>query len=100
MALKTNFEATNVVSSPFVDEIANPGRGMAGQLQHNADLIQGMHDDRLGVTPTPTAQISKADRAAKLKGTADERAQNQVNLDEARHGNRADNKNRDKAEGL
>lgn len=25
MALKSNFEATNVISSPFVDEIANPG---------------------------------------------------------------------------
>lgn len=25
MALKTNFEATNDIASPFVDEVANPG---------------------------------------------------------------------------
>ncbi len=30
MSMKTNFEDANFISSPFVDEIANPGTGSAG----------------------------------------------------------------------
>ncbi len=30
MALKNDFEATSDISSPFVDEVANPGTGSAG----------------------------------------------------------------------
>ncbi len=38
MALKSNFEDSNVISSPFVDEVANPGRaGVPGQTNEEVE---------------------------------------------------------------
>lgn len=36
MALKTNFEDSNVISSPFVDEVANPGNRSLTQAERRA----------------------------------------------------------------
>ena len=36
MALKTDFEATSDIASPFVDEVANPGITLA----HAKDLVR------------------------------------------------------------
>ena len=99
MALKTNFEDADFIASPFVDEIANPGDGILAQTMKQVGKNVTIQNTLLGNTPAPSAQISEADRAAKIAGTADERAQNEVNLAEARYGNKAGNKNRDKAEG-
>ena len=42
MALKTNFEDASFISSPFVDEVANPGdqRTIARQVRDNEALAQ------------------------------------------------------------
>ncbi len=42
MALKSNFEATSDISSPFVDEIVNPGdqRSIARQVRDSEAISQ------------------------------------------------------------
>jgi hypothetical protein len=40
MALKTNFEATSDVASPFVDEIANPGDLNAQGLAQDREKLR------------------------------------------------------------
>ncbi len=95
MALKSNFEDSNVISSPFVDEVANPGQGgVLGQIQRNVDTRAGLLDHS---KPAPSSKISKADRDAKTT-PAQKVAQARVNLADARHGD-PKNKNRTKAEG-
>lgn len=40
MALKTNFEATSDVASPFIDEVANPGNLNAQGLAHDREKLR------------------------------------------------------------
>ncbi len=48
MALKTNFEATSDIASPFVDEIANPGgTGSAGLDNARAAIDREMNAQRI-----------------------------------------------------
>lgn len=99
MALKSNFEDANFISSPFVDEIANPSHGgVLGQIERNVKTRAKIQRSLLG-PEKPTAKISKADREAAIKGTPDATAQATVDLAELKFGDKAGNKNRDKAEG-
>ena len=47
MALKTNFEDADFISSPFVDEVANPGdqRSIARQVRDNEALAQARRSE-------------------------------------------------------
>jgi hypothetical protein len=97
MAMKTNFEDSNVISSPFVDEIANPGpqRSLPDQLRHNADIVRSLSAQ--DVTP-PSARISAADRNKKI--TKEQRqAQATVDRAELDHADPSKNKGRKRAEG-
>ncbi len=98
MALKSNFEDANFISSPFVDEIVNPGQGgVLGQIERNVETRRSIQRSLLG-PEKPTAKISKADREAKITD-AQRTAQANVDLAELKFGDKAGNKNRDKAEG-
>ena len=49
MALKSNFEDANFISSPFVDEVANPGdqRSIARTLRDNEAIKQARRSESL-----------------------------------------------------
>ncbi len=46
MALKSDFEATNVISSTFVDEVANPGDKNAEGLENDRAEIRSLGSQR------------------------------------------------------
>lgn len=98
MALKSNFEATSDIASPFVDEIANPGTGAA--LANKARKTAAAMNAAFGRKHTvpETAQISSGERDAR---TTHEQKQAQANVDRAEfdHGAPTKNKNRKRAEG-
>jgi hypothetical protein len=101
MAMKTNFENSNVISSPFVDEIANPSQGgILGQIERNEKTRREIRRSMLGPeeTPAPSSQISKADRDKAIEGTADAVAQARVDEAQRKFGDQK-NKNLAKAEG-
>ncbi len=83
MALKSNFEDSNVISSPFVDEVANPGQGgVLGQIGRNVDK----QDALLGNTPRRDgAKLSKSDRESRMTD-AQKIAQARVDLADKKHG--------------
>lgn len=83
MALKSNFEATNVISSPFVDEVANPGEtGSAGIDNARAAIAREMNAARISnnadaelkrranptPSPAPAQSENKQEKARKQKG--------------------------------
>lgn len=97
MALKNDFEATSDISSPFIDEVANPGstgKALADKARKTAAAL----DAAFARKPTPSAQISAADREARITD-AQRTAQARVDLAERKHGDVKGNKNRAKAEG-
>ncbi len=62
MALKTNFEATNVISSPFVDEVANPGHTVS-ERQAKAQRVgsrAALSDKQRGTIARMDKQIADA----------------------------------------
>ncbi len=68
MALKSNFEATNVISSPFVDEIANPGSERTTfAMALRAAQAGGAPAEPLPVTGEPATEVVNAASPAQLK---------------------------------
>lgn len=64
MALKNDFEATNVVSSPFVDEVANPGQ----RTTFRAALLAAEGKKApLPVTGEPATEVVRATSPEQLR---------------------------------
>ena len=87
MALKTNFEDAAFLSSPFVDEVANPGTGDEPSLPND---------------PSSRMLRVRAKKFARRRAgmtDAQKEAQARVNATDKKFGD-PKNKNRDMAEGL
>lgn len=77
MALKTDFEDANFISSPFVDEVANPGDEVVRAASPQQLARQGAST---GAVALREAQIA-AEKAPKAKTTSDERNTGQKIMD-------------------
>ncbi len=82
MALKSNFEDADFISSPFVDEIANPGNtGSAGldnarsaidrelnaqRISNNADAEMKRQADGPGPAPSKPGAVDKRNTGQKM----------------------------------